>query len=131
MGFLAYLTALLAGVAIACQTGSNSELKEKLGEPISALLINYVVCISFVLLSMLIIRQPVAGLQHASQVPWWGWLGGLLGAGSGIIAIVLAKPLGAGALAAFALAGQLIGSVLLDHFGWLGFELHSINLPRV
>jgi len=131
MSFLAYVSASLAGVAIACQTGSNSELKQKLGEPTCALLINYVVAIAFVVLSLVITRQPIAGMQHASQVPWWGWLGGLLGAASGIVAIVLAKQLGAGALAAFALAGQLIGSVVLDHFGWLGFELHSINLPRV
>src|SRR3954447_24491615 len=116
MSFLAYVAALLSGVAIVCQTGSNSELKQKLGEPSSALLINYVVGITSVLLAIVITRQPMAGLQHASQVPWWGWLGRFLGAASGIVAIVLAKQLGAGALAGFALAGQLIGSVLLDHF---------------
>ena len=131
MRLLGYLSALFAGVAIACQTGSNSVLKEKLGEPTTALVINYVVSISCVLIYILGTRQPMPSLQQANEVPWWGWLGGLLGAASGIIAIVLAKRLGAGTLASYALAGQLIGSVVLDHFGWLGFELHGVSWPRV
>lgn len=131
MSFLAYVSALFAGLAIACQTGSNSELKEKLGEPTAALVVNYVVAISCALLYMLVTRPAIPSLQHTANVPWWGWLGGLLGAGSGIVAIVLAKRLGAGALAAFALGGQLVGSVVLDHFGWLGFEFHAANWPRV
>ena len=131
MRLLGYLSAFFAGVAIACQTGSNSELKEKIGEPTAALVINYIVSISCVVMYMLLMRQPMPSLQRAGQVPWWGWLGGLLGAASGIIAIILAKRLGAGALAAYALAGQLIGSVVLDHFGWLGFELHALNWPRI
>lgn len=131
MRLIGYLSALFAGVAIACQTGSNSELKEKLGEPTAALVINYVVSIGCVLIYMLGTRQPLPSLQQTGQVPWWGWFGGLLGAISGIIAIVLAKRLGAGVLASYALAGQLLGSVVLDHFGWLGFELHAMNWPRV
>jgi bacterial/archaeal transporter family-2 protein len=127
MRFLGYLSAFIAGVAIACQTGSNSELKEKIGEPTAALVINYVVAINCVLMYMLLTRQPMPSLQGTGQVRWWGWLGGLLGAASGIVA----RRLGAGALAACALAGQLIGSVVLDHFGWLGFELHALNWPRI
>ena len=131
MKLLGYLAAFVAGVAIACQTGTNSVLKEKLGEPTAALVINYVVAMSCVLMYVLFTRQPMPSVQQAADIPWWGWLGGLLGAASGIVAIVLAKRLGAGALAAFALAGQLIGSIVLDHFGWLGFELHAMNWLRV
>ena len=100
----AYMAALLAGVAIACQTGTNSVLKDKPGEPTAALFVNYTVAIACTLLYVLLTRQPMPEMQHVTTVPWWGWLGGLLGAVSGIIAIILAKRLGAGALAAFALA---------------------------
>ena len=29
------------------------------------------------------------------------------------------------------IAGQLVAGVLIDHFGWVGFAVHSINAWRV
>jgi transporter family-2 protein len=45
--------------------------------------------------------------------------------------ILLAPKLGAGALVALIVAGQLIFSVLLDHFGWFGFLQHPANVTRL
>ena len=45
--------------------------------------------------------------------------------------ILLAPRLGAGALVALVVAGQLIFSVLLDNFGWFGFALHPAGVARM
>jgi bacterial/archaeal transporter family-2 protein len=45
--------------------------------------------------------------------------------------IVTAPKLGAATLVALILAGQAIASLLVDHFGWVGFEEHPITAVRV
>lgn len=47
------------------------------------------------------------------------------------VAIILAPRLGAVNLTIIIVCGQLIASLILDHFGWLGFEKHSINWQRI
>jgi transporter family-2 protein len=39
--------------------------------------------------------------------------------------------LGAATFIALLVAGQMLASVTLDHFGWLGLAQREIDLPRV
>jgi transporter family-2 protein len=34
-------------------------------------------------------------------------------------------------MVALVVAGQMLASLLLDHFGWLGYDLHPMNLWRL
>ena len=43
----------------------------------------------------------------------------------------LAPRLGATSMLAWILAGQMLASLVLDHFGWLGFPVHPINWGRI
>jgi bacterial/archaeal transporter family-2 protein len=49
----------------------------------------------------------------------------------GLAAIVLASQLGAATLTALVVTGQLLCSVVLDHFGWLSFDVHPASWPRI
>jgi len=73
----------------------------------------------------------VPSLEKAVQAPWWAWIGGLFGAVYGVAAVILARPLGAATLTALVVTGQLVGSVTLDHFGWVGFEMHPASWGRL
>ncbi len=64
------------------------------------------------------------------QAPWWIWTGGVLGAFYLWLAIVLAPRLGATVLVGLIVAGQLIASLFLDHYGLLGFPHQPITLWR-
>ena len=44
---------------------------------------------------------------------------------------MLLPKLGAAGFMALALAGQVVGSLLLDHFGWFGLVERQINLPKL
>ena len=59
--------------------------------------------------------------------PWWVWVGGLLGAFYVLGSVVAAPKLGAATLVAVILAGQAFASLLVDHFGWVGFEENPIT----
>jgi transporter family-2 protein len=55
----------------------------------------------------------------------------LLGATYVLLTIVIGPRLGAAALLALVVTGQMVAAMILDHNGWLGFIQHSINLWRV
>jgi len=44
---------------------------------------------------------------------------------------VLATQMGATALTALVVTGQLVFSVTVDHFGWIGFDPHPASWPRI
>ena len=59
------------------------------------------------------------------------WLGGALGAFYVVGSIVSAPKLGAATLIALVVAGQGMASLLVDHFGWVGFEAKHISVGRL
>jgi bacterial/archaeal transporter family-2 protein len=131
MGWLAYIFAFVAGALISLQTGSNSQLKKSLGQPLSALIINYMAGITLTILATAARRVPLPSVQQIADVPWWGWIGGFFGAFYGFAAILLASRLGAATVTALVITGQLICAVVLDHFGWMGFAGHPASLARI
>ena len=131
MSWLAWGFALLAGALITVQAGANSQLKQSLQAPLPALLVNYLFGLSAVLAYALATRVSWPGVGKMFGVPRWAWLGGLAGAVYGVAAILLARSLGAATLMALVVTGQLLCSVLLDHFGWIGFETHWASWGRL
>jgi putative inner membrane exporter YdcZ len=81
----AFIFALLSGAAITAQAGSNSQLKQSLRDPISALAINYVLGLSSVVVVMVFARVSLPTMDRLGSAPWWAWLGGVLGAFYGLI----------------------------------------------
>ena len=76
------------------------------------------------------LRVPWPSLTKLWQAPWWIWTGGVLGASYLWFAILLAPRLGATLLVGLIVGGQLIASLLLDHYGLLGFHHHPFSLWR-
>lgn len=66
-----------------------------------------------------------------AAVPWWGWLGGLLGAFYVVCTIFFAQILGAGVLTSIFVTSQLITSILLDYYGIVGFEKRKLRWERI
>ena len=122
------LLALLAGAALSVQTGVNSTLRGAVGHPLWATLISFGVGILTVGAVLLILRVPA---PVALPPLGWKWLGGSLGVIYVCFSLILAPRLGATSLVATVVAGQLVASLILDHFGWLGFSQHLISLPRL
>lgn len=118
---VAVAVALVSGVALACQVGVNSELRRRAGDPLLAAFLSFL--IGGVLLGVVVaLRRPAwpsPGL--AAGWPWWAWLGGVLGAGYVTAAAALAHRVGAAGWLATVVAGQILASLALDHFGWVGF----------
>ena len=125
------LMALVAGISVPTQAGINAQLGLWTRSPVLASTISFMVGTLTLILYSLLTRIPLPSFATAGNHPWWIWIGGSLGAFFVTSTIILVPRLGATTMVALILAGQMFASLLLDHFGWLGYPLHPISLGRV
>lgn len=125
------LLALFAGICIPTQAGINSQLSVWTRSPVMAATISFAVGTIVLIAYVLLVRLPFPELNTVMRQPWWIWTGGALGAFFVATSIYLAPRLGATTMLAWFLAGQFSASLILDHYGWLGFAQHPITSVRI
>ena len=122
------LLAALGGAAIALQALVNARLQQSAGNPILAATISFGV--GFVALALLLCTQPRP--EHTlGQAPWWVWIGGILGAYYIVMSILLIPRIGAAALISSAVLGQMVFSLVADHYGFLGVQVRHASPARL
>lgn len=118
-------------MALAVQPLINARMGLEAGHPVyGALASTAVSTVAFALIAVAM-RLPAPDLRGLQQAPLWGWTGGLIGAGVVLSALLAAPRLGATTTVVLFIAGQLVFSLLVDHFGWLGAPVRQIDLPRL
>jgi bacterial/archaeal transporter family-2 protein len=122
--------ALAAGSLLTLQVGANAQLARFTGHPAYATIFSFVTGLVALFACSLAVPVPWPSMGSLFQAPWWAWIGGILGACYLWIALMLAPRLGAAVLVSLVVAGQLLASLLLDHYGLLGFPQHPASLPR-
>jgi transporter family-2 protein len=125
------LLALMIGALLPVQAGVNAQLRTAVGHPISAALISFLVGTLALAAVQVAVRAPISLTEAAARSSWWQWSGGVLGAIYIAAAVVLAPRLGAATLIATVVAGQMVASLVLDHYGLVGYALHPMNPWRV
>jgi transporter family-2 protein len=65
-----------------------------------------------------------------ARAPGWSWTGGLLGAFYVTAVVVLTPRLGVATTIALVVAGQMLASVAIDHYGLFGVPLRPVNAAR-
>ena len=125
------LLAVIAGAVVPFQSAINFNLGRGLGHPLWATLASLVVSIVVLLPIMLAMRLPLPSLAFIGKAPLWMWAGGAFGVVFISLAVMLLPRLGASGFMALALAGQVVASLVLDHFGWFGLVERQISLPRL
>src|SRR5580765_6482713 len=131
MTWLYLLFAVAAGAMLPFQFGINSQLAHFVGSPIRAAFVSFLVGTIALLIISAFVRKPLPSLERLGDVPWWVWIGGLLGAFYVTGSIVSAPKLGAVTLAAAIVFGQTLASVFVDQFGWVGFKEHHASPGRL
>jgi bacterial/archaeal transporter family-2 protein len=123
------LFGVAAGAMLPLQFGINAQLASWIGSPVRAALVSFAVGTAALLVVALAAAR--AWPDRAGDAPWWVWIGGALGAFYVLGSIVAAPRLGAVTLVAVILAGQTLASLLVDHFGWVGFAEREITPGRL
>lgn len=122
---------LLAGVALAVQVVLNGRLRTHLGGPMPATLVSLTVGAAAALAYCVLTRAPTPARADLAAAPWWAWVGGLLGVVYLWSAVVAAPRVGVAVTFALVIAGQVVTSSLIDHFGALGVDPHPLTPARV
>jgi transporter family-2 protein len=76
-------------------------------------------------------RTQVPAAEKVSGAPWWAWTGGLLGVVFVLVSLGLVNRLGAAFLFALVVVGQMLASLVIDHYGLLGVTEHPITPIRL
>jgi transporter family-2 protein len=66
-----------------------------------------------------------------AALPWWGWLGGLVGATYVTSVFLLIPEIGVAPTIALTVAGQQLASLLVDRYGMLRMPRRAISTIRL
>lgn len=124
------LIALLAGALLPIQAGLNAKLGKSIASPVHASMLSFITGALAVALFILLTKQPVS-LAGVKSAPGYVWIAGALGAFY-VTAVILAFPrIGPALTFGLVVLGQMVISMLLDHFNILVHQQHSINIYRI
>jgi bacterial/archaeal transporter family-2 protein len=129
--FLLILLVVASALGQPIQIAANNRLREAVQSPVLSALIGFLVggtLLAILILSGLFERGELRGLRNA---PWWAWVGGLLAVFSVMAGIVALPRMGSATIIAAAVFGQLVASMVIDHFGWLNVPVVPINRSRI
>ena len=124
--------AAAAGACIALQASANARFRLNLGDkPLYAAFFSICGTIVTAVVAMLLIRPPAPSVDGLRQTQWWNWIGGPLGALIVLAGATLVSELGAALFIALVVGGQLLCSLLLDHFALMGLQEQPLTPGRV
>lgn len=128
---LAIVLALGAGGVLALQPAVNGRLASQCEHPLQASLISFATGLLALLAVGMVMRigAPVPG--KLLSLPLWAWGGGVLGTYMVTVSLLIAPRLGATRWLVLVLAGQVTLSLVLDHFGLLGYPRHAFGWYRL
>lgn len=129
--YLYVILALIIGACVPTQAGINHQLRQWLGSPVLAAVVNFSVGACLLIIFSLAMRIPLPMIRNLEGCPWWIWTGGIVGTVFVTSAIIAAPKLGATTLLSLVVAGQMVASILLDHFGCLGYQIEPITPLRI
>ncbi len=124
------IVAVLIGAAFAAQPGINAVAAKTFGSPIAATVLSVgITLVASVVIMVLSGTTPTPSMF--GTLPWWVVVGGLIGVlvvagGAAIVPVT-----GFGLFFVCMIAGQLMGSVMLDHIGAFGLSVREVTPLRI
>ncbi len=129
--YLYLLIALAAGAMMPTQAATNNKMAAVVASPILAALISFIVGTLALFVYALLSGETLASLAAAKNAPPIAWVGGFLGAFFVAAAVMLVPRLGVAMTFSVLIAGQMIVTLVIDHFGLLGVPIKEVSLARI
>jgi bacterial/archaeal transporter family-2 protein len=125
---VAIVLTLAAGLLVGLQPPANAALSRYVGD-FGAAFVSITISMAVIGTLLLVIGHPgrLSGLGSIGPQYLIGGLGGAAVVSTSLIAVRL---LGAGAVVALLVAGQLVMAVLADRLGWFGLQRVDIDVGR-
>jgi transporter family-2 protein len=130
MRYLILILVVLGGAMIPVQVAANKRLEQAVKSPVLA------ATLAFFAGGLALAAVAATGwlgrgrLSGAASAPWWVWVAAAFSLFM-VVSIIALPQVGAAAVIAATVFGQLTTAALLDHFGWLGVPQIRLNWWRV
>jgi bacterial/archaeal transporter family-2 protein len=126
---VALLSTIAVGLLVGLQPASNAALSEHVGD-LGAAFVSLLVATAVIGVLLLVAGHPgrLAGVTGLRPEHLVGAVGGAAVVTIGLVAV---RPLGAGAVIALLVTGQVIISIVADRLGWFGLHPVGIGPPRL
>jgi transporter family-2 protein len=131
MHYAALIATAFVGASLAVQIGLNATMRQYVGSPIAAALVNFGVGTLALFLIFLFARGSLPLLAQAGSAPWWTWAAGLLGAVFIASSTLFGPLIGGATFLAVLVAGQMIAALAIDHYGVLSFPVRPVDGWRI
>ena len=130
MRYLILVLVVLGGAVIPIQVAANKRMEQAVRSPVLAAAIALLV--GGIVLALLSTtgwfgRGKISG---AASAPWWVWLAASFSIFT-VVSIIALPRVGAAAVIAATVVGQLVAAAVLDQFGWLGVPQVRLNWWRI
>lgn len=122
------LLALIGGMALAIQGQINGGLGKKIGVFEGAF---FSFTLGSLALLFLLLFFGNGQISAISTVPKWQLVGGFLGAFFVLVQVLVVPKIGVSTTFLAVIIGQIILSVMIDHFGLFGAERRPIDFNKV
>jgi transporter family-2 protein len=129
--YLYLIIALAAGAMMPTQAATNSKMSVFVGSPILAAFLSFLVGTVALFVYALLSGEPISKLAAAKDAPAVAWIGGFLGAFFVASAVILVPRIGVAMTFSLIIAGQMIVTLIIDHFGLLGVPVKEVSLARL
>jgi bacterial/archaeal transporter family-2 protein len=127
MKWMYLLMSIAGGVAMGIQAIVNGGLGKKVGT-IEASFISFLIGTIALLITLLCFGK--GNLFAINEVPKWQLIGGLLGAFFVFIMVMSVPKIGVTAAFFSIIAGQILISAIIDHFGLFGGQTYPLNIKK-
>ncbi len=129
--FIWLFIALCVGGLVPVQGSINAHLSKGLNHPLQATFISFFGAVVILLALLLALNPSLPSTAQLRAIPAFYYSGGVYGVVFVTTILMLAPRIGIANTIVATIVGQLIISVILDHFGVFGLARHPVNGYRL
>ncbi|OXX84283.1 hypothetical protein AVM15_05305 [Paraclostridium benzoelyticum] len=122
-----YLISILTGVVLSIMVVLNGDLGNATGNYISSVIIHFVGLIGIIIL-LVVTKSKIKNLKG---IPFYMFSGGLIGILTVLFTNISFTNLGVSLTVSLALLGQLVTSIVIDHFGYFDLEINKFEKKKI
>ncbi len=130
-GYFFIILAVVAGMMMPTQAGINHKLADDISSPILSAFVSFVVGTVALFIYILATGESLGNLTSLKSASLISWTGGLLGAFFVASTVILVPRIGVALTFSLVVAGQMLITLLLDHYGFLGVPVKEVNIQRI
>jgi len=131
MNYLWTLLAFSIGCFIPFQGIITSNLAQKIQHPFGAAFINFLGGVILFSVAISLSSVAIPSFRKVTAIPWYLFTGGIIGSAFIFGAVFALPKIGASTFFGQIVLGQLLMTLIVDHYGVFGLPIHKIDSMRI